>query len=219
MADITLSHRLFDQAVGEPEYVTTPESDAPQEDDDWEQLKSEAATIMETDNSNFWRKGELALRCTRRYGEGSLSKFGQETGLGAGKTLYEHAQLAEFFVPSARVQVPTLLKEHFKQAFRTINKSPKPIQNKLGATMGFLKQANDNGWTAAKMGREMALALGQKARESWVFEPQDVVFVGGYTTLLMSEDEQKRVQKALVHKGKPSFKVTLRFSVEHEPEV
>lgn len=219
MADITLSHRLFDQAVNEPEYVTTPESDAPQRNDDWETLVSKGIHLKDAEDATQWARGDLAALVDRRYGEGSIEKFAAETKLGAAKTLYEQATIADFFLPSTRTLNPELKFEHYRKAYRAVRKAKDKLEMPSVTALNWLERAGKEGWSAAKMGREIALALGQKARESWVFEPQDVVFVGGYTTLLMSEDEQKRVQKALAHKGKPSFKVTLRFSVELEPEV
>lgn len=200
---------------------TTLDNDAPQQYDDWEDCKSQAATLIEYDNKNWWAKGELALRVERRYKEKGLAAFCAETKLGATKTMYEHALLCAFFPPSARAQVPSLLKEHFRQAYRIVNQSPKPIQDKLGAAMGYLKQAEDaenGGWSAARMAHEMKLKFGQESKERWRVQPTEIRLTDEGAVLVLSKEERERLAKALIHQGKDRFEAALSLSFVHPPE-
>src|SRR5882672_2995995 len=184
---------------------TTCYTDMLHQDDDWESLVSEAAQVVEAETLTFWAKGELALRCTRRYGEKSLAKFGSETGLGAGKSLYEQGQLAAFYPPGARKQVPTLLREHFKQAYRSVNQAKKPIENKLGAAMWFLKQAEENRWSAAEMSRQMKAGWGEEYKERWSFQPSAIRQTDEGAVLVLSKEDGERLAKALAFQGKERF--------------
>lgn len=219
MAANPLSQVAFAQAAKpEPTYSATIEDDVhpPQRDDDWTQIESEAAVIIENDNYNFWAKGELALRVERRYKEQGIKRLAATTKLGAAKTLYEHAQLADFFPASARAQVPTLLKEHFRLAYRVISTAQKPIANKLGAAMAFLKQADEGVYkSAAEMGREMQKQFGQEVKTRWRFEEFTIREMGGYLVLDMPPEEVKRAVDMLRFQGQETWKAYLGASYVH----
>lgn len=206
--------------VAEPiSQVFAPALDTPQQDDDWEALVSEAVQVVETDQSNWWRKGHIALRCTRRYGDKSLTKLGKETGLGAYKTLAECAQIVTFFPPSAVAQTPTLLKEHFRVAFRAVKHCDRPIDDPLRAVMGYLKRAEETHQSAAAMGREMKVEFGQPAKERWRYEPDECHTVGEYLAFLLPADALKQIHDdVLVHQGHGDFKMTVSFSYTHQPQ-
>lgn len=187
----------------------------PAPNDDWQRLVSEGVSLIEQETAAFWAKGDLCLRVDRTYGEGSIKRFASDTGLGAEKTLYEMAQLSEFFPKDVREQVPTLKKEHFRQAFRAIKKAQKPVDNPLPIALAHLSQAEDEGWSAAKMAREMKLFLGEQAKETWRFEPTAIQLAEKSAALVLSEEDIDRLAKALAFQGKEGFEISLNISYVH----
>ena len=119
--------------------------------DDWEDLTSAGRELTEQNDRNRWALGDLAGRCTARYGEDSLTDFASDIRIFY-QTVYSYRQVSAFYPSSTRIEFPALSWSHYRMCVRL---------GDLGAALQMLGQASDLNWSARDLTDAINVTLGK----------------------------------------------------------